>query len=59
MNTKKEIESIYKSSKMYIDDGQVVIEGLTVNNKRIVALFNMCDVRELVRETFSEGDLNA
>ena len=47
---RKEIKSIFTSCKMYVDDGQIVVEGLTVNNGKIVALFNMCDVREIVKE---------
>jgi hypothetical protein len=46
--SKKEIESSFKGYKMYLKDGEVVVEGKGKFSD-FVALFHLTDVQELIK----------
>ena len=49
---RKEITSIFKTFRMYMDDGQVVVESFKIDDGKpaIVALFHLYQVKELLQE---------
>ena len=48
MTNTKEIKSTFHSYKMYVKNGEVIIEGTNKETKKFVGIFYLSDVKDLI-----------